>query len=178
MLYEIIPPTEGRALRRKFVDKFAQKDLPQYRIIMGYGDYYGTNGEHQGLLWEVIRPYKFMHRSVACKYISQIDEVYIMWDYAVKSNPRNLQKSRVIKAKGTDIARYLNRPMYGSAEFKFLPNDLYVFDLEISFHITFTDINMAGLGYVCLTSLQNLDDYGISPALQEMFDLIDDDPQL
>ncbi len=178
MQYEILPTSEGRRLRRAFVDKFAKKDLPQYRIIMGYGDFYGTNGEHKGLLWEVIRPYKFIKRPVACDYISKIPEVYIMWDYPITSNPRTLQKSRVIKAKGADIAEYLNGSPSRSRDFDFLPQNVYVFDPDVSFHITFTSISIAGLGNACLTSLFDLNDYGISPALQEIFDLVDNDPEL
>ncbi len=174
MLYEIVSPIEGRALRRAFVDKFADKDLPQYRIVMGYGDYYGTNG-HVGLLWEVIRPYKFIKRSVACDYLSQIEEVYIMWDYPIRANPRNLQKSRVIKAKGRDIASYLKKLVRPDGEFSFLPSDIYVFDSALNFHITFTHIRFTGLGPVCITSLADLKDYGINPVLQEMFDLVDED---
>ncbi len=176
MQYEIVSPVEGRTLRRAFVDKFADKNLPHYRIVMGYGDFYGTYS-HKGLLWEVIRPYKFIKRSVACKYIAQYSEVYIMWDYPLAGTSRKLQKSRVIKAKGSDVGQYLNGRRNRESDFRFLPADIYVFDKELTFHITFTRVNFYGYGNVCLTSLSDLDDYGMSPLLLEMFELIDKDEE-
>lgn len=168
-MYQIIPLSDSRALRRAFIEKFVDKTLPQYRAVMGHGDFYGSNG-HQGYLWEVIRPYKLISEAAALELIAQENEVFVMWDLPLRNTSRALQKSRMIKLDGADLSAYLEKTTKVNDPLSFLPRNICVFDREVSFHVTFTVEYINGFGYVCLTSKTNIENDGISPAFRELFE--------
>ena len=159
-----LPLKEAYAIRREFVNKFVDKSLDFYRYSMGHGDFYGTNS-HRHCLWESFKSYNVISKKAALKIISQIPEVCVTWDHSPSKLSSNLQKSRIIKIGGEALAKAL----HNAGDFAFRPSDVYVFDADMQFHVTFTHQNISGFGDVCLTSLDNVEDHGISPAFQELF---------
>lgn len=166
---EKVSVSEAHSLRSAFLKKFTSKSLPQYRSVMGHGDFYGTNG-HNGLLWEIIRPYKIILTKIALELISQKREIFVMWDKPLKETNRELQKTRMLKTVGADFVKCLKTPRMERKEFDFLIYDYYVFDREMSFHITFTREYLRGFGHICLTSITDLENDGVSPAFRALFE--------
>lgn len=160
---------EAHQLRKEFIKKFGTDSVPQYRSVMGHGDFYGANG-HRGRIWEIIRPYKIISMEIALKLISEMDEVFVMWDNALHETSRILQKTRIVKTKGDILAEDLGKPRARRECFDFLPQDIYVFGRNFDYHITVTCEYLRGFGYICLTSLDNLLDDGVTSAFREIFE--------
>lgn len=155
-LYKSVSFKEACSLRRRFISKFADKNLPQYRSVMGYGDFYGTSEWHISLR-EVLRPCNLISRESALGLVSGYPELYVMWERPLGNTSRNLQKSRMLKLSGTALADTLKTPNLPQ-ELSFLPKDIYVFSNESDFYIAFTDDYIKGIGGICVTSLSNTDD--------------------
>ena len=171
---EIVPHKKANVLRKAFVDKFADKNLPQYETVMGFGEAYGAVVHNYGCLWEVIRPFTPISRDIAYKIIQNHSEVYVMWDRPSENLPRALQKSRMLKLESSVLAERLKERTFNSrSEFAFLPDDLYVFDEAMSFFVILTHVSMPHFKNICLTSLTDLEDKGVPPLLQELFDFVD-----
>ena len=156
-----------RALRKDFINKFADKTLPQYRYVMQHGDFYGAN-THKGCLWEVIRPYNVISFEKALETLKEYEELFVIWDDRRFCFDGNNPKTPVLKFNGIELSKLLAEDSSVKPnEKRSLPIDIYVFDRELSFHITFTHITIEGFGRVCITSKEKTDDFGISPAFEE-----------
>lgn len=167
MNYQTLPLSNARSLRRAFVEKFADKSQNLYRSVMCHGDFYGASS-HMSNLWETFRGYNIISRKTALSLLSAMPEVFITWDVTPAKISRNLQKSRLVKLSGGDLAAVLSSNYRGENDFN--PNDIYVFTPDLSQHITFTHAYIKGYGYVCLTSLEDVNDPYISPAFRELFE--------
>lgn len=167
MNYKIVEPQEARSIRKQFINKFTDKNLPQYRLVMNHGDFYGAN-THKGCLWEIIRPYNIISFEKAIESLKSFEELFFLWDDLRFRFDGKLPKTPILKSNGNEIAKCLIEDGLEKVNAnRSLPNDIYVFDSELTFHITFTHINIEGFGRVCITSKEKTDDCGISPAFEE-----------
>ena len=157
-------PKEAYSLRRKIINEFVDKSLDLYRYSMGHGDFYGTSS-HRHCLWESFYRYNIISKSAALSIISKMPEVLVTWDRSNSQLSANLQKTRMIKINGQVLVNALEN----INNYPFRPSDVYIFDTDVSFHITLTHHNISGFGEVCITSLNNVEDNGISPAFKELF---------
>ena len=157
------------SLRRAFVNKFVDKSVCTYRDTMGHGDFYGTVS-HRTCIWESFKSYNVISRSVALRIVSELPEVYVTWDNSPSNISRKLQKSRLISLSGAELVRLLTEPCGFRREIIYRPSDFYVFDRDLSFHVTFTHRYIKGIGNICLTSRFDLAETGISPAFNELFE--------
>lgn len=169
-MIENVSVSDAHSLRKTFLDKFTTKSVPQYRSVMGHGDFYGVNG-HKGFLWEIIRPYKVISEKIALEIVSQKDEIFVMWDRPLRGTNRELQKTRMIKTSGLCLVNNI-KPFADEREmlFRLIGSNFYVFDREMSFHVTFTGENLSGFGRICITSIENLENDGVSPVFREIFE--------
>ncbi|MBQ9848598.1 MAG: hypothetical protein IJO64_06040 [Clostridia bacterium] len=174
--YKALTVQEAAKVKRTFLRKFTDTTLPWYRAAMGFRDSYGVNAR-EGFVWEVLRPYVVISRARAVELISELSEVYIMWDNGSaaslkKEYREKLPKESLISANGKELAEYLSDE---NAEFEegnlVLPNVLYVFPHDLSHHITLTGDSLAPLGQLCITNLTDLAETGIPPAYQEVFEI-------
>lgn len=169
MNYTAEAPKKARALRRAFINKFADKRLPQYRAVMGHGDTYGSY-THNGYIWEVLRPYTLISFDCALELIASMPELYVTWDNSALR--RSAVKTNLLKLSGVDLAATLRADSFAfSPDRSFLPPDLYLFDEEMNFHITVTNQHISGIGRVCITSRDDLKHTGISPVMTELIKL-------
>ena len=168
MQYSTVAPKEARALRRAFINKFADKKLPQYRAVMGHGDTYGSFS-HNGYIWEVLRPYTLISFERALAMLRDFSELYVTWDnksFGINDKPF---KSLLLKVSGVELANAIDNERHGLLhENAFLPEDVYVFNESIDFHVTFTNQNIEGIGKLCITSRNDIDDTGISSLMREL----------
>ncbi len=171
MHYSTVAPKEARALRRAFINKFADKRLPQYRAVMGHGDTYG-NTTHNGFIWEVLRPYTLISFERALSLLGSMSELYVTWDKKPSCTKENALKFPLLKLSGSELAKTLENDRDAfSSERSFLPLDVYVFDEELNFHVTITNQQIQGIGTVCITSRNDIGDTGISPLMSELIDI-------
>jgi hypothetical protein len=150
------------SLRKAFINKFTAKNLPQYRSVMGHFDFYGTN-THKGRLWEVIRPYNLVSLDFALSALAEREEVVVIWDDLHFKINNKLPKVPILTFSGTELSAILSNP---SA--KVLPDDIYVFDRELSFFVVLTHVSLDGFGRVCMSSLE---DETVRPEFKAMLDL-------
>ncbi len=166
MNFETVAPKEARSIRKQFINKFADKTLPQYRIVMNHGDFYGAN-THNGCLWEVIRPYNIISFEKTIEILKDIDELFVIWDDVRFCFDGKVPKSPVLKFDGIELSKLLAEDCDKPKTKRALPSDIYVFDRELNFHIIITHITIDGLGRVCITSKEKTEDFGISTAFEE-----------
>lgn len=166
MNFEIVEPKEARSIRKEFINKFIDKTLPQYRLVMNHCDFYGAN-THNGCLWEVIRPYNIISFGKTLELLKEVDELLVMWDDTRFCFNGKVPKSPVLKFSGIELSKLLAEDINKLQNQRALPSDIYVFDRELTFHITMTHVTIDGLGRVCITSKEKTEDFGISSAFEE-----------
>ena len=159
-----LSPKESRALRREFINKFAVKELPQYSSVMGFGETYGNN-THNGYLWEVLRPYTLISFEVAQKLVSSMNEAFVTWDFRSVHNEKSMFKNPVACFAGFELVELINDIESN------VPESIYVFNESLDYHITFTNQTVEGVGRVCLTSLTDLSETGISELMKELVEV-------
>lgn len=159
-----LSPQKARALRRDFINKFAVKELLQYPSVMGYGETYGNN-THNGYLWEVLRPYTLISFEAAQKLLKSMNDVLVTWDFRSVHNEKSMFKAPVVCSKASLLVELINDP---KSE---LPESLYVFDKSLEYHITFTNQTVEGVGRICLTSMTDIKETGITELMKELVEL-------
>ncbi len=149
------------SLKKAFINKFTSKTLPQYRAVMGHFDFYGTN-THRGRIWEVIRPYNLVSLDFALSTLAEREEVIVTWDDMHFKINNKLPKVPVISCTGNEVVG-----MITDASKSNLPDDIYVFDRELSFFVVLTHVSLDGFGRVCMSSLE---DENVRPEFKAMLD--------
>ncbi len=164
MKFKTTNKKDSHRLRHAFVDKFADKGLPQYNAVMGYGEAYGSSA-HNGKLFEVLRPFTLISFDVALSMLEKSEELLITWDTCAMRDNKALPRTMLISISGKVLATLLK------TNSKALPETIYAFDESLDFHITFTEMHLSAVGRVCFTSKTDLPETGISPLVREMFEL-------
>ena len=172
MNYTLLDAKAAHLLRRNFITKFADNALPQYRAVMGHGDFYG-NGNECFYLWEILRPRNIISFDRALSLLSSFDEVLVTWDNnAIRRNEKTIKDS-LIKLCGSQLAETLKNDMSSDySRHSFLPQDIYVFDPEIKLYLAFTHKNVPEIGRLCFSSCM-LNDMGISESMSELLTTLD-----
>jgi hypothetical protein len=129
---------------------------------MGHFDFYGAN-THKGRLWEVIRPYNLVPLEFALSVFAEREEVIVTWDDVHFKINGKTPKIPVLSLVGTELAEII----VGKSKTA-LPDDIYVFDRELSFFVVLTHVSLDGFGRVCMSSLE---DKNVRPEFKAMLDL-------
>lgn len=166
MKYQTVSASEAGQTRRAFIKRFSDKTCGNYRAVMGHGDCYGASA-YQRSLWESFGERNVISRKAALSILAKMPIVFITWDGVNDNINRNLQKSRLIQLAGNELAALLSSHDFRHED-ELSPEDVYVFSPDLSRYIAFTHRYVQGHGYVCLTSVSNVDDPYISPAFREL----------
>ena len=166
MNYQTLSVPDANATRRAFVNKFSDKTLDNYRAVMGHGDCYGASAYSRSL-WESFGERNVISRKTALSILAKMPMVFITWDGVNDNISRNLQKTRLIQLAGNELAALLSSHDFRHED-NMSPEDVYVFAPDLSRYIAFTHEYVQGHGYVCLTSVSNVEDPYISPAFRDL----------
>ena len=158
MNYEIIKTENARILRKSFIDEFIDKSSEYYIKNISDKNNFCEYIPYRGYLWDCYNypDCNIISFEVALKKLGEFNRVFIMSDLHDKSIVSNdnyfkFPIGTIISSSGKSAVKQISSDEYCYRNAtNLLPEDIYVFDDSLKWHITFTHESTENSERYCL----------------------------